>query len=483
MLVCILKNLQQNKIYKAIRWFFSSPFYIILIALTALMSEIYGRLDIAIYVFCSFGVIIPVLFLDDLRALIAPLFFGYVTVSKLNNDSSLHISLFSIPKLKELILVFGIIIGVLFVLRIIFDLIFKVRKVAFPKYLIGLILVLIAFVLGGVFTKYYESKTVLFGLSLGLFLIVPYIVLIITVDFETLKPDYFAYLLTIFGLTVSIELFMIYKEIGFDSVLTDPNFRNKLYTGWGINNNIGGEICIGLTASAYLAIKKKLGFIYLPIMFVDLFAILISTSRGSILFGIILFIVTITIVSILSKGIRRVINILTILVLSILAIYLFFKYQEKVEPFIVYILNSFARDDLDSISSNRLTIYKKGYEQFKSSVFSGVGFFELEDSCGYLQTGFMPFRYHNTFVQLAASTGIIGLLTYLFHRGQTYYHLFKKPDLEKLFITLAILGLISTSLLDCHFFNLGPTMEYSILLALFEGMNLYNKKDDLETLF
>jgi len=40
---------------------------------------------------------------------------------------------------------------------------------------------------------------------------------------------------------------------------------------------------------------------------------------------------------------------------------------------------------------------------------------------------------------------------------------------------LSILALLLTSLLDCHFFNIGPTMFYSILLAFAESINTNNK--------
>ena len=68
--------------------------------------------------------------------------------------------------------------------------------------------------------------------------------------------------------------------------------------------------------------------------------------------------------------------------------------------------------------------------------------------------------------------GTLGLLAYNYHRYQTFRMTFTKPMLEKTFLFLSILGLLLTSLLDCHLFNLGPALNYGILLAAIEGINL-----------
>ena len=43
--------------------------------------------------------------------------------------------------------------------------------------------------------------------------------------------------------------------------------------------------------------------------------------------------------------------------------------------------------------------------------------------------------------------------------------------MEKSFIGLSILVLLLTSLLDCHFFNIGPVLFYSMALAFAEKIN------------
>jgi hypothetical protein len=48
--------------------------------------------------------------------------------------------------------------------------------------------------------------------------------------------------------------------------------------------------------------------------------------------------------------------------------------------------------------------------------------------------------------------------------------LLKKPTLEKMFVALFVLALLLASMLDCHFFNIGPVLFYSMALAFAENI-------------
>ena len=81
----------------------------------------------------------------------------------------------------------------------------------------------------------------------------------------------------------------------------------------------------------------------------------------------------------------------------------------------------------------------------------------------------IPPRWHNTFIQLGASCGLVGLLAYGFHRYQTVKLFLKKRTFFNLFIAIALIALVLMSMLDCHFFNIGPVLFYSMALAVAEN--------------
>ena len=62
----------------------------------------------------------------------------------------------------------------------------------------------------------------------------------------------------------------------------------------------------------------------------------------------------------------------------------------------------------------------------------------------------------------------MALIAYLVHRYKTLSLCYKKRSLETLVTFFAISALLIESLLDCHFFNLGPVLFYSVALAFVE---------------
>ena len=82
----------------------------------------------------------------------------------------------------------------------------------------------------------------------------------------------------------------------------------------------------------------------------------------------------------------------------------------------------------------------------------------------------MPPRWHNTVIQLLASTGIVGLLAFGYHRYQTLRLALRRRSHLQVLISASALVLILGSLLDCHMFNVGPGLFYSVILAWQEKM-------------
>ena len=123
--------------------------------------------------------------------------------------------------------------------------------------------------------------------------------------------------------------------------------------------------------------------------------------------------------------------------------------------------------------SSRDVIYEEGVKQFlKFPVFGGTfyptDFKPWEWSTLEAFTSFFPPRWHNTLVQLGASCGTVGLLAYGYHRYQTVKLFVKRRSRETIYIAISIAALLGMSLLDCHIFNVGPTLFYSMLLAFAE---------------
>ena len=145
--------------------------------------------------------------------------------------------------------------------------------------------------------------------------------------------------------------------------------------------------------------------------------------------------------------------------------------QELMEIFALFIEEIF-------IMSERDNLVGYGLKQFRTHPIFGGSFFPQGEyvpwdwSTSEAFSSFFPPRWHNTIIQVLASCGIVGLACYLFHRFQTVRLILVKRSTEKTFIGLFMASLLLCSLMDCHFFNVGPTLFYSMALAYAENIHL-----------
>ena len=98
-----------------------------------------------------------------------------------------------------------------------------------------------------------------------------------------------------------------------------------------------------------------------------------------------------------------------------------------------------------------------------------MGFYETPGFTFDEFSHFMPPRAHDTYMQLLASCGLLGILAYGLHRLDTVVLYLQRPTHEKTFIALVVAALLLTSVVDCNFFNFGPGIIYGVLLAFAEG--------------
>jgi hypothetical protein len=60
------------------------------------------------------------------------------------------------------------------------------------------------------------------------------------------------------------------------------------------------------------------------------------------------------------------------------------------------------------------------------------------------------------------------MAAYSYHRIQTIRLVWKKHSIENLFAGLSLAAMLMMSLFDCHIYNIGPAMFYSMALAYME---------------
>lgn len=471
MLLDFFPSLKDSKIILFLQKFLYSKLYIALVGLLTLLCHTFA-LEIPYYYFIvTICLVIPTLFCEDLLPVVAPLSMTYSTVSVWSNNSTKGISLFKGANIFHLSILVGIIL-VCFITRLIYDLIKKPERRRKPALFLGFAILLPFYLFGGLFSGFWAMDTFLYGLVCFASISICYFLLLYLVDWKKVNKEYLMWVMFIYGLVIAGEVFFM---ITYNAVCEKAFIAGEttLFTGWGMRNNIAAQIALCITAPYYLAYKaKKIDWLFLLAIPVMMTAALFTNSRGGSLACLVLLVAGLVIYLIIGNKRQRITCSITVSACVAVFLIVFFIKQTEMKSFFFRFFQDYSEVDF---SSSRNEKWLKGLTQFTQKPVLGVGFYQLKmDRFVNFSTGFVPSRYHNTIIQFLATSGILGLLAYGFHRFQTIVLAFKKPTVEKTFIFLSIAALLFSSLYDNHFFNLGPGLNYCVALAFIEGINIQN---------
>ncbi len=344
---------------------------------------------------------------------------------------------------------------------------FRIGKMLFPQ-----IAVSVALLLGGAGVA--SSQDYLRGLPNVLLLGIGVLAVYIFYD-HFLKRDskrdyalYFSRVLMYIGVVICLELIteIIRSDISmsqWDTVYWD--------TGWGNRNNIATFLIITAGMTLYLSTRYRHGWIYLAIGLAQYFCIIMTFSRGGIIFGMIsgAFALAFTIVK--AKNRKRQL-VYTAVILSI-ALLLYLIFMDKINGMIAALINRGMG------SSGRTDLYKEAWSLFKAHPFLGVGIgyvgiyegilFDL-DAIGF-------YWFHSTLFQVIASAGIVGIIAYLYYYCARLYVLFKNiKNSFNLFILAIWIGFEGYSMIDTGTFVPYPNMMLIIVMTLILELNMTGGK-------
>ncbi len=442
--------------------FLTSPVYCVVVMALSALGHILS-LELAVFLIFAVIFVYVCVFGKDLLGLMPLFLVFYITPSALNNPGRNPQSSFYGAG-SVILTVIGISVAGAILFRVIRD-----RKRFFSKKskcLSGLLLLAGAYLLSGIGSAAYPQylkNNLLFALMQAGCLVLPYWLFSRGVDWENTRRDYFAWMGFAAGGVMVVEILWSYctQNVIIDGIIR----RENMYVGWGMYNNMGFMLALMIPFAFYLATKYRRGWIGTVTGTFFLICVFLSCSRSSILGGTMAYALCVLIMLLYAKNRRHNTFALAIAVGVVTLSLLLFHNQ------IYRLFSALLGRGLDP--NTRDTIYKEGLKLFGENPIFGVSFF----SPGFQPWNFsnsasvnslIPPRWHNTVVQLLASCGAVGLLAYGAHRVQTIKMLLSRKHKEQVFIGCSLLVMIFCSLFDCHFFNLGPTLFYSMALAFAE---------------
>ena len=367
MLTEAFPQLRERRAVIGVRNFFRSGWFAALAVLLMACSELFGLEIFVIYAYLVFGLLI-VLFADDMLGIVPMVCCGYMIFSAENNPGKFPDSLFAQPQ-GQLALFYAVaVIAVMLIGRLV-SMLLEREKRGVPKLTVGFLLLGASYLLGGAFSPYYDGRTVLMGFVQIAALCGFYFYLYYTVRWDRVPKGYLPMVISIIGVGMLAEIVGMYFGEG---VIREDGSINRvaLYTGWGIYNNVGCVMAMCMPAPVYFAVKNKNGWAYTILCTVFYLGVMLTQSRGAMLFGSVVYLGCVVVTLVGSKKKERLWNAVVFAVLLVAALIGVVVFRDKVNDLFASIIDQGWND------AARFATWKACWQRFLEYPGFGVGFYK-----------------------------------------------------------------------------------------------------------
>ena len=315
---------------------------------------------------------------------------------------------------------------------------FQLGKLFFPQ-----VAVAVALIVGGAGVVSGERYLVALPnvLALGAGVLAVYVLArnFILKNSEVDTPTYLAKILAYIGVVVSIQLIVVVARSGLPPL---EWIRAYWFVGWGNRNNVSTYLLFTAPMCLYLSTKyKRLGVVYMLMAVLQYICLIITFSRGGILFGFIALVFGLGFSIYKAKNRKMYLILLGCVAGLMLVLYLCF--MNKVNDAIASLL---ARG---TGLSNRDLLWIEGWDLFKKNPFQGAGFGYMGSMGEIVHEAIGVYYFHSTLLQVLACMGILGILAYGYNyafKGMVLFKNMRNPF--NLFVIVVLIGFEGYSMID-----------------------------------
>ena len=317
-------------------------------------------------------------------------------------------------------------------------------------------LLTLALLLNGIGAEGYTPKNLLMGIfsSLTLFFFF-YLFYFGLIGEKTEKIiDSFTLSGAVIALTVSAELLWLYTSGG---VISDGAvIKERMVFGWGIWNTAGSILVSAIPACFLGFFCGRHRWFYFASASIGYIAAVMTLSRNALVLSTVIYI-SLFIVSAFIGNSRRVMK-------KLLPIFALFcaVLAAILSPKIVKLLSDYI--DRGFSDNGRFALWRAGISDFLSAPIFGRGFFGVSAPPDFASA--LPGMLHSTPIQLLASSGVFGFLSYLIYRAESLLRIFLRPSREVIIVSLSFISVLFGSLIDNFIFYMHQMIFPSIALAI-----------------
>lgn len=482
----ILEKMKESKAVKALVKWQNTMWYPVVFAALGVVSALFGVYAYVpiFYIFMA-SVIFAVLFNDNLKVYFTPLLLifpsvgkdGLLTFDQAHDDG---MSFFSTAGFVQMVVCVSIMI-IVFIVKLcvtgaIKD-VFKKRS----TFGFGLLVFAGACLLNGIFSPSWKAIDLVYGILEAVSMTVFYFLFSAVAMRSEDIAGYACKVMVILGFMIAAEVGGLSAILAAKGMLFNDNgfIRDNLTFGWGVDTIVGCMMSLTIPAAMYLAHSRKKGTLAYLAAVLFLLMLVYIQARNALLFGALALFAGAIICCVSGKN--KVANryfTAIIVGLGIVAFAFIIKHYGGLSGFFDK-LGSMNFLHADSGDNGRIERWTNGLEDFCRSPIFGVGF--EDGSIPAVPDPMGPNRpspnmywnmYHNIFIQLIGSMGIVGLLCFLVHFKKLVEIICADFSAEKLLLALVPISLLLMSIFDIFFFLVNMQIYYGSLLAVFEKRNI-----------
>lgn len=328
---------------------------------------------------------------------------------------------------------------------------FVMGKMFFPQ-----ICVSIALLLGGAGivekSNYLDALPICIALGIGVLF-----VYLLYCNFAKTENNidvyaYFAKVLMFIGVAVGIELVALIVRTGVSP--SGWSAYGGWNTGWGNRNNVATFLLICAPMGIYLSTKRRFPIVYILISMFEYACLIMTLSRGGILFGAIagIFALFFSIV----KANDRKKQIISWAVVVVAAGVVLAIFKDLTAGVVESILNRVNVEG--DYTSGRFDLYREAWKLFKQYPIVGGGMGHVGTNAG-MKNDMGLYWFHSTLFQILGCMGLVGVLAYGYYYATKIYLLIKKrKSTFALFILAIWIGFEGYSMIDTGTMTPFPNM-------------------------
>lgn len=313
-----------------------------------------------------------------------------------------------------------------------------------------------ALIIGGLGTSFFTVGGFTMSLAIAVATILPYALMVNCGEYEGKKTiEYFGWALIVAALVVSVDF--LHKFILNDFNLQIWSVKHFLQLGFVGPNTGAAIITMAIPITFYFVYKYKNGYWFLLLVALELFAIVATYSRASLVVAVPgTIIVAIVLCFKKTSGRRGYLIMFALSMVAAIALAIVFRHwiAEKLV----------ALFDGNATGSGRTDLWEEGFSVWCKTPIFGAGLWYLR-----LGEAHWYYSFHCTPLTYLFCGGILGLAGYIYHRYKSVRLMFgAKLTAERVFVALTIIAMLCNALLDIAMTSATHLLYYGIMLALIE---------------